>query len=194
MKIPLMDGRDFRPGRHVAGSRAGERDVRAAVLPDGESPVGQMFAKGEERFTAWSEWCAMRRIASMREPSWPVAYVPSHPSDANGVVHRCGRRRFMVRTRSANPMALASTLRREVPRARGRIPREQHRYAGGPGAGADPAGAAAGDAGAVLCGGGAAAGAASGCMACWIIRCCSGGARSASAWRSARRREISRGG
>jgi ABC-type antimicrobial peptide transport system permease subunit len=44
----------------------------------------------------------------------PVTYVPFHPFDATQPI-REGT--FIVRTSSANPLALASILRREVPRA-----------------------------------------------------------------------------
>jgi predicted lysophospholipase L1 biosynthesis ABC-type transport system permease subunit len=54
----------------------------------------------------------------MREPILPVAYVPFHPVDANGAIQPVRRATFIVRTSSANPLALASTLRREVGRAR----------------------------------------------------------------------------
>ena len=54
----------------------------------------------------------------MREPILPVVYVPFHPIDAKGVLQPVRTGTFMVRTPSANPLALASTLRREVPRAR----------------------------------------------------------------------------
>jgi ABC-type antimicrobial peptide transport system permease subunit len=53
----------------------------------------------------------------MREPILPVAYVPFHPVDANGAMQPIRQATFIVRTASANPLALASTLRREVPRA-----------------------------------------------------------------------------
>jgi ABC-type antimicrobial peptide transport system permease subunit len=53
----------------------------------------------------------------MREPILPVAYVPLHSVDANGAMQPIREATFIVRTFSSNPLALASTLRREVPRA-----------------------------------------------------------------------------
>ncbi len=48
----------------------------------------------------------------------PVAYVPFHSVNEKGAPQPVGSATFMVRTSGANPMALASILRREVPRAR----------------------------------------------------------------------------
>jgi ABC-type lipoprotein release transport system permease subunit len=54
----------------------------------------------------------------LRRPIRPTAYFPFHMVDAKSAVLPQGRGTFVVRTRSQNPMALASTLRQEVPRAR----------------------------------------------------------------------------
>jgi len=48
----------------------------------------------------------------------PVAYIPFPSKDAKGGLRPRRFATFIVRTSSANPLALASTLRREVPRAR----------------------------------------------------------------------------
>jgi predicted lysophospholipase L1 biosynthesis ABC-type transport system permease subunit len=54
----------------------------------------------------------------MRIPIRPIVYLPFQGVDAKGAVQTMGRGTFVVRTSSANPMAMASTLRQEVPRAR----------------------------------------------------------------------------
>jgi ABC-type antimicrobial peptide transport system permease subunit len=54
----------------------------------------------------------------MRLPIRPMAYVPFQSIDAKGAPQPQGRGTFVVRTASSNPLALASILRREVPRAR----------------------------------------------------------------------------
>jgi len=54
---------------------------------------------------------------SMREPILPSVYVPIHRIDAQGVLRPMRDATFMVRTSNANPLALASILRYEVPRA-----------------------------------------------------------------------------
>jgi ABC-type antimicrobial peptide transport system permease subunit len=54
----------------------------------------------------------------MRLPIRPTAYIPFTSVDGKGVLQPKGRGTFVVRTASANPLALASTLRTEVARAR----------------------------------------------------------------------------
>ena len=55
---------------------------------------------------------------NLRLPIRPTAYVPFQAIDATGALQPKGRGTFVVRTASANPLALASILRQEVPRAR----------------------------------------------------------------------------
>jgi ABC-type antimicrobial peptide transport system permease subunit len=54
----------------------------------------------------------------MREFVKPVVYVPFHRNDGNGALQTIGHATIAVRTASANPLAMASILRQEVPRAR----------------------------------------------------------------------------
>jgi predicted lysophospholipase L1 biosynthesis ABC-type transport system permease subunit len=54
----------------------------------------------------------------MREPITPTAYVPIRWVDAKGALQPKATATFLVRTSGPNPLALASTLRREVSRAR----------------------------------------------------------------------------
>ena len=54
----------------------------------------------------------------MRLPIRPTAYIPFQSIDAKGALRPLVRGTLVVRTSSANPLALASILRREVPRAR----------------------------------------------------------------------------
>jgi predicted permease len=55
---------------------------------------------------------------NIREPILPQAYFPFHSLDPQGALAPIGQATFIVRTASPNPLAMASTLRREVPRAR----------------------------------------------------------------------------
>ena len=57
------------------------------------------------------------RYSGIRDPIPPVAYVPFHSIDGKGAGLAIKRGTFIVRTASANPLALASVLRREVARA-----------------------------------------------------------------------------
>jgi predicted lysophospholipase L1 biosynthesis ABC-type transport system permease subunit len=54
----------------------------------------------------------------VRFPIRPTAYFPYRAGDAQGALQPMGRGTFVVRTASPNPLALASMLRQEVPRAR----------------------------------------------------------------------------
>jgi predicted lysophospholipase L1 biosynthesis ABC-type transport system permease subunit len=54
----------------------------------------------------------------IHEPILPQAYFPFHTIDSNGTPVPRRRGTFIVRTSGSNPLALASILRQEVPRAR----------------------------------------------------------------------------
>ena len=104
MKIPLLDGRDFRPAETGAAiiNQTFAREYFGA-----ENPIGKWFAKGSARYDV----IGIARDApyrNLREPIPPVAYVPLRDLRTATIV---------VRT-TPNPLALAPILRREVPRAR----------------------------------------------------------------------------
>ncbi len=121
MKIPLTSGSDFRandvsPGTAIVNQTFSKRYFR------GVDPVGKSFEtigpKGER---AHFQIVGLARDAiyrSIREPMLPVAYVPINSVDDKGVLEARGRGTFVVRTASVDPLALASTLRREVSKAR----------------------------------------------------------------------------
>jgi predicted permease len=117
MKIPMIDGRDFRDGDTAPGV-AIVTEAFAKQYFNGENPVGRSFER-TARHVRYQVVGLVRDAPyrSMREPILPVAYVPFHPVDANGVGQPIREATFVVRTSSSNPLALASTLRREVPRA-----------------------------------------------------------------------------
>jgi predicted permease len=118
MKIPFtfIDGSDFLPSDTFPGA-AIINETFAKQFFNGENPIGQTIAKGG----APCKVVGVVRDApyrSMREPILPSAYVPFHSIDSKGALQPVRDATFMVRTSSVNPMALASILRREVPRAR----------------------------------------------------------------------------
>jgi predicted permease len=116
MKIPFIDGRDFRPTDTSPGA-AIVNETFVKQFFKGETPVGKWFAKGKSRYQA----VGVVRDApyrSIREPTLPVVYVPFHSIDANNALQPIRTGTFIVRTSTSNPLALALTLRREVPRAR----------------------------------------------------------------------------
>jgi predicted permease len=113
MKIPFIEGRDLRAGDTSPGA-AVVNEAFAKQFLNGERPVGKTFAKGSSRY----EIVGMVRDApyrNLREPILPVAYVPVHEFNAKGALKALRSGTFIVRTAGANPLALASTLRREVP-------------------------------------------------------------------------------
>jgi predicted permease len=121
MKIPLIDGRDFRPGDTLPGVALVNRTFAKAYF-NGEDPVGKPFE------VVFSGGLRLRFEAvglvgdvtyrDIREPFLPQAYFPFHSVDAKGASRPVSQGTFIVRTAAGNPMALASILRREVPRAR----------------------------------------------------------------------------
>jgi len=110
MKVSLIEGRDFRPDDATPGAAiVNETFVRQFL--HGERAVGTAIAKGELAFRIVG---VVRDLPyrNLREAILPVIYVPFRSDEPT----RQGT--FVVRTASANPLALASMLRREVPRAR----------------------------------------------------------------------------
>ena len=121
MKIPLIDGRDFRADDTFPGV-AIVNQTFAKVYFNGADPVGKWFEKGqggEQRLHRQIVGLVGdARYRNMREPITPTAYVPLAAIDATGAFQPLGSATFLVRTTGSNPLALASVLRHEVPRAR----------------------------------------------------------------------------
>ena len=114
MKIPLLAGRDFRD-RDNRPDAAIVNEAFARKFLNDEHPVGRIFEKasddgGRERL----EVIGVARDAyysGIHGPMLPVVYIPFKAAPIDGQT-------FIVRTASSNPLALASTLRREVSRTR----------------------------------------------------------------------------
>jgi putative ABC transport system permease protein len=122
MRIPFIDGRDFRAGDTNPGF-AIVNTAFARQYFNGGNPIGKSFertdaAGGRARFEIVGLVRDARSRDNMRLPIRPTAYVPFRGADAQGALRPAGRGTFVVRTSGANPLALASILRREVPRAR----------------------------------------------------------------------------
>jgi predicted permease len=118
MKIPLIAGRDFR-STDVYPKVAIVNQAFAKQYFSGRNPLGQSFAlaDGQNRFeTVGLADDAL--YADIHKAIAPVAYVPFQSIDSKGELEPRDRGTFIVRTASANPLALASTLRQEVTRAR----------------------------------------------------------------------------
>ena len=132
MRIPLTAGRDFRATDSALwawwgssappGAPPGVAIVNDAFVKqffNGENPLGKYFEKtdGRCRFQVIG-LVRNARYRDLRGPILPVAYIPFQWVDGKGAPQPKRWGTFIVRTSSRNPMALASTLRREVPRAR----------------------------------------------------------------------------
>ena len=112
MKIPLIDGRDFRPGDVYPGA-AIVNEAFAKEYFGGADPVGRWFARGTTRMQVVG-LAGDARYRNMREPITPTAYIPFRNAGDAPVDHAT----LVVRTAAENPLALAPMLRSEVSRAR----------------------------------------------------------------------------
>ncbi len=112
MKIPLLQGRDFRSGdMQATAALVNQAFVRQYLA--GGSPVGRRFDEvlGEGQSVHYQIVGVVgdARYRDMREPMQPAAYFPFQGN--------YGRATFLIRTTGANPLALASALRAAVPAA-----------------------------------------------------------------------------
>jgi putative ABC transport system permease protein len=113
MKIPLLQGRDLRASDKFPGSALVNQAFARQYL-EGENPVGRSFEvvlnEGHRDRYQIVGLVGDAMYRDMREPMKPTAYFPFQAD------YR--RATFMIRTVSQNPLAIASALRLEVPRAR----------------------------------------------------------------------------
>jgi hypothetical protein len=126
LRIRLIDGRDFRPGDvYPGGVYTGSAIVNetfAKAYFNGADPVGKPFAVafpgGERKDFVVVGLAGDVTYRDIHEPILPQAYFPFHTVDSNGTGVPRRRGTFIVRTSGPNPLALASILRQEIPRAR----------------------------------------------------------------------------
>ncbi len=118
MKISLLEGRDFRAGDQSPGV-AIVNEAFAERYFGGKSPVGSWF-EGTAGYMRGQRFEIVGMVGKvgyryLRQPVLPVAFTPfDRPGDGGTMLGGT----FVVRTSGANPLALASTLRREVAQAR----------------------------------------------------------------------------
>jgi predicted permease len=122
MRIPLLGGRDF-VASDANPAVAIVNQSFAKQYFDGENPIGKWFEKvgpgdARSRVQVVGFVGDARSRDDMRLPIRPTAYVPFQSIDPKGAFLPMSRGTFVVRTSSANPLALASILRREVRNAR----------------------------------------------------------------------------
>jgi predicted permease len=116
MKMALVDGRDFRPDETAPGAAIVNETFVKQFL-DGGHPVGRTVAKGADRFTIVGV-VSDAPYRSVREAILPVAYVPFRGVFADGSLQPRRDAAFVVRTRQADPLAMAPVLRQEITRGR----------------------------------------------------------------------------
>jgi predicted permease len=121
MKIPFLDGRDFRAEETYPPAAIVNQSFANQYF-NGENPVGKAFqtVDSSDKRVDYQIVGFVRDARSrdnLRHPIRPTAYVPFHAIDANGALQACSRGTFVVRTFGANPLSLAPLLRQEVPRA-----------------------------------------------------------------------------
>jgi predicted permease len=117
MKIPLLAGRDF---------RSSDANPKFAIVNEafvkrycpGGNPIGKLFGDGPHPSFQIIGVTLNASYDDIRGPVPPVAYVPLRYVDPKGIVLPMRSAALMVRTASADPLALVSTLRKEVARAR----------------------------------------------------------------------------
>ncbi len=121
LKIPLLEGRDFLATDAYPGA-AIVNQTFARTYFGSQDPVGKsfvvIFGQGQQLKFQVVGLVGDVTYRDAREPILPQTYFPFHQIDARGALQPLAHGTFIVRTSGANPMALASLLRREVPRAR----------------------------------------------------------------------------
>jgi putative ABC transport system permease protein len=116
MKIPLLEGRDFRPGDTAPG-QAIVNQAFVKTFFDGTNPIGKTFQEEENHYQVVG-LVADAPYGNLRDAIVPVAYIPFHEVNAQGVAQPETQETFLVRTSGSNPLALASVLRKAIPQAR----------------------------------------------------------------------------
>jgi putative ABC transport system permease protein len=116
MKIPLLDGRDLRPGDTTPGE-AIVNQTFVKTFFDGKNPIGKTFQERENHYQVVG-LVADAPYGDLRDAIVPVAYIPFHEVNAQGVAQPETQETFLVRTSGSNPLALASVLRKAIPQAR----------------------------------------------------------------------------
>jgi putative ABC transport system permease protein len=114
MKIPLLGGRDFRPGDTAPGQAIVNQSFVKTFF-GGKNPLGKTFQERENHYQVVG-LVADAPYANLRDAIVPVAYIPFHEVNAQGVAQPETQETFLVRTSGSNP--LASVLRQAIPQAR----------------------------------------------------------------------------
>ena len=117
MRIPLVSGRDLRESDTYPNAVIVNETFARKFLND-VNVVGRSVEKAsDDGSRERMQIVGVMRDADyrgVREPMLPVVFVPFHHMGATGEMRTVSEETFIVRTASANPLALAATLRQEV--------------------------------------------------------------------------------
>jgi len=117
MRIPLVSGRDLRESDTYPNAIIVNETFARKFLND-VNVVGRSVEKAsDDGSRERMQIVGVMRDADyrgVREPMLPVVFVPFHHMGATGEMRTVSEETFIVRTASANPLALAATLRQEV--------------------------------------------------------------------------------
>jgi putative ABC transport system permease protein len=116
MKVPLLDGRDFRAGDTAPG-QAIVNQAFVKTFFDGRNPIGKTFQERENLYRVVG-LVADAPYGNLRDAIAPVAYIPLHGVDKQGAAQSETQETFVVRTIGSDPSALASVLRKAITQAR----------------------------------------------------------------------------
>ena len=121
MKIPLVAGRDLRPDDRFPGAALVNPAFVKAYF-NGVNPVGKsfdmIFYDGAKAHSEVVGVVGDACYKDVHEPTLPQAYYPitALAQGSPSQLKPMGSAMFIVRTAAANPLVMASTLRREIPR------------------------------------------------------------------------------
>lgn len=120
MRIPLLAGRDFRPGE-TAPDVAVVNQAFSIRYFKGENPVGRTFQRSREgaepAVVTIVGWVADLKYLKLREPIRPTVYTPFRAIPEKNEKPFKEWSTIMVRTRAPEPMSLARDLRLAIPAA-----------------------------------------------------------------------------
>ena len=117
MKMPLLEGRDLRPGDTSPGAALVNETFAKDFFPGG-SAIGKSIAKDANMKYQVVGVVGDAPYEDIHRPIEPQVYVPLRGVDPSGTSRTEREAAFLVRTKGANPMALAGALRQAVPLAR----------------------------------------------------------------------------
>jgi predicted permease len=121
MRIPLLNGRDFRPEDVYPGVAIVNQAFARAYF-NGQDPVGRRFEVDSEHNKRLGfevvGLCGDAVFRDVHEPMPPQAYFPFREVNASGQLQAENDDEIMVRTSVSDPMSMAAVLRREVPAGR----------------------------------------------------------------------------